>query len=162
MKTIVSAWVDVDVAARLDDAAAKKRTTRSTLIVCAIQHFLLEHADAAVPVSVRDGADETAKAIVQVDPSRTIREHRRALADAGIRRSTGWISNTRAEFNGGRRGRSNRDGQREAAKAIVQAHAGESIKIIRAALAEAGIARSTGWVSNCRADLFSGSATLTG
>jgi hypothetical protein len=32
MKTIVSAWVDVDVAVRLVEAAANRQTTRSAII----------------------------------------------------------------------------------------------------------------------------------
>jgi hypothetical protein len=108
MKTIVSAWVDVDVAARLVEAAAKKQSTRSAIIAFAVQHFLTEHPDVAVLPergtprggnrSDRDGLDKAARAIVQADPRRTIREIRHALADAGIRRSVGWISNARADL----------------------------------------------------------------
>ena len=108
MKTIVSAWVDVDVAARLVDAAAKRQTTRSAIISWAVQHFLTEHPDVAVLPehstprggnrSDRDGLDKAARAIVQADPSRTIRAIQQALADAGIRRSVGWVSNTRADL----------------------------------------------------------------
>jgi hypothetical protein len=108
MKTIVSAWVDVGVAARLVEAAAKKQTTLSAIISWAVQHFLTEHPDVAVLPergtprggnrSDRDGLDKAARAIVQADPRRTIRAIQQALADAGIRRSVGWISNTRADL----------------------------------------------------------------
>jgi hypothetical protein len=109
MKTIVSAWVNVDVAARLVEAAAKRQTTRSAIISWAVQHFLTEHPDVAILPergdtphggnrSDRDGLDKAARAIVQADPRRTIRAIQHALADAGIRRSVGWISNTRADL----------------------------------------------------------------
>jgi hypothetical protein len=109
MKTIVSAWVDVDVAARLVEAAAKRQTTRSAIISWAVQHFLTEHPDVAVLPergdtprggnrSDRDGLDKAARAIVQADASRTIRAIQQALADAGIRRSVGWISNARSDL----------------------------------------------------------------
>jgi hypothetical protein len=110
MKTIVSAWVDVDVAARLVDAAAKRQTTRSAIVAFAVQHFLTEHPDVVVlpergntprggTRSDRDGLDKAARAIIQADPRRTIRTLQHALADAGIRRSVGWISNARATVN---------------------------------------------------------------
>ena len=110
MKTIVSAWVDVDVAARLVEAAANRQTTRSAIISWAVQHFLTEHPDVAVlpergdtPCggnrSDRDGLDNAARAIIHADPRRTIRAIQHALAGAGIRRSVGWISNARAALN---------------------------------------------------------------
>jgi hypothetical protein len=48
--------------------------------------------------SDRDGLDKAARAIVQANPRRTIRAIQHALADAGIRRSVGWVSNARADL----------------------------------------------------------------
>jgi hypothetical protein len=39
--------------------------------------------------------DEAAKAIIQANPNQTVRAIQRALADAGIVRSTGWIADAR-------------------------------------------------------------------
>jgi predicted DNA-binding protein len=108
MRTIVSAWVSVAVAERLNEVIRRKGTTRSAIVAWALEHFLAEHTDVVLAPpqsgfkSNRDGKDEAARAIIESDPRRTVRRIQRALADAGIRRSTGWISNARADIAGAR------------------------------------------------------------
>lgn len=103
MNVIVAGAVDVSLAAKLDAAAKQKGTTRSAIVACAIEHFLTEHPDAAITTkrggnqSDRDGKDAAAREIIRANAG-TIREIQAALAAAGIRRSHGWISNTRSDI----------------------------------------------------------------
>jgi hypothetical protein len=48
----------------------------------------------------RDGHDETARAIIKANLARTVREIKAVLADAGIKRSDGWIFMRRCEIKG--------------------------------------------------------------
>jgi hypothetical protein len=48
----------------------------------------------------RDGQDETARAIIKANLTKTVREIKAVLADAGIKRSDGWISMRRGDIKG--------------------------------------------------------------
>lgn len=107
MKTIVSAWVDVSVAMKLDEAVASKKTTRSAIVLMAVEHFLDQHiADAVLPsrqptfgnVSDRDGLDARGIVLIKANMDRTIRATRSVLMEAGIKRSTGWIAERKCEI----------------------------------------------------------------
>lgn len=48
------------------------------------------------PLANRDGKDETAKAIIQANPDRSIRELVGMLAEMGMKRGKTWIADARA------------------------------------------------------------------
>lgn len=48
----------------------------------------------------KDGKDEAARAIIKANLTKTVREIKAALADAGIKRSDGWISMRRCDIKG--------------------------------------------------------------
>jgi hypothetical protein len=48
----------------------------------------------------KDGHDEAARAIIKANLTKTVREIKAALAEAGIRRSDGWISMRRCDIKG--------------------------------------------------------------
>jgi len=48
----------------------------------------------------KDGQDEAARAIIKANLTKTVREIKAALSDAGIKRSDGWISMRRGDIKG--------------------------------------------------------------
>lgn len=92
-KTILTTWVTIDTAERMESAARERRTTVSALVREVLTTFVYGKP---VPLTVerrgnRDRREDEALTVIRRWPHESCRQLRARLAEAGIVRGQNWV-----------------------------------------------------------------------
>jgi len=96
-RTIVSGWVPIPLAERLERIARERNVSRSQLIGDVLSMFADGKPIQPLPrrLGNRDGKEETALSIIRDHVAESCTQLQERLAEAGIKRSVNWIGKKR-------------------------------------------------------------------
>ena len=102
-KTVINAWVSVELADKLDKMAEERGESLSSLIGSVLAAF------AGIGFqNAKKGVDEAARALLRarlkINPAVTVKELRKELADNGIKRCKTWVTEERLSLRTDGRG----------------------------------------------------------
>ena len=95
MKTMIAAWIGVELAQAVYDRAAEQRISRSAAIAEALAAYCNRPELAENKQSARVALNERAEAYIQANPHLTVRATVEALANQGIDRRKSWVAERR-------------------------------------------------------------------
>lgn len=105
MKTMIAAWISVELAQAVYDRATEQRISRSAAIAEALAAYCNRPELATGRTSARAALNERAEAYIRANPHLTIRATVDSLAEQGIDRKKSWVAERRQRLTAHDKGR---------------------------------------------------------